>query len=158
MKFKMGEFTLLNYQKDKKLMVRFVDEMKEDILVCNLLSGSFDELLKEPRNPEKIEIGNSYIVSIDGRRPIGYLHFYELSFDHMLELRYAIHPDYRGYHYGSALLSQATDFSFFKFPMISGTRFIIHPENFKSRKCALHAFYQEEENHLNQYVKYRNKI
>lgn len=153
MKFKMGNFTLLNYQKDKKLMVRFCEEMKEDILVCNLLSNSFDELLKEPTNPEKIEIGNSYIVSVDGRRPIGYLHFYELSFDHMLELRYAIHPDYRGNHYGSKLLSQATDFCFSKFPDLSGTRLIIHPENFRSRKCAISASYQEELGHPNQYVK-----
>lgn len=109
----------------------------------------------ETDRTDAIEIGHGYMVSLDGRTPIGYLHFYDISKEDFLELRYAIHPDYRGKKYGENLLKEATNYALLQFKNVKGIEFFIHPENFRSRKCALSANYIPDRSNQNRYIKQR---
>lgn len=157
MKVKMKSLFLLDYKKEKRQYERFLEELNSDILIYNYLSKHLKEELILSEGDDRIEKNKGYIVSVDGRKLIGCVCFYESDFKKFINLRYTIHPEYRKKGYGRHLLKEATDFSFQNFKEIEGVELLIHPENKRSIKIANSLGYQELENDkIKQYIKVRN--
>lgn len=143
MKEKLDTLYLLDIKRCKRHEY-FLEKLEQDPLANNYLYSDFSHLSLD-KKMDKIEVGNTYLVSLDGRNPIGLLRVHELSSLGILTLHYGISPEYRRKGYGSMLLEECSSYLFKNMKEVRAVELAINKENVGSIKCAKNALFQEEE-------------
>lgn len=166
MNIKIGNLTITNFCCKNVDHIMFIRKLEEDDLIYDFVSTSVGEDLMNTSDSDNIELGNCYIVS-DDEIPVGIVYFMEIKNNNsFIELRGAIHPEYRrlgylGYHdpdrtgYGEMILKECSDY-LFSLPSIDGVELHIRKDNIASIGCAIKSDYIcEGENNDEYYYVYR---
>jgi len=142
MKEKLNSLYLLELKKCKRYEY-FLKSFEEDPFTKNYLYSDFSHFDYD-KEVEKVSVGNTYIVSYDGKRPVGLLRLHSISSFGVLTLHYGIHPDFRRQGYGRLLLEEVSSYLFQKNAEVKAIELVINQENIGSMKCAKQAGFQEE--------------
>lgn len=147
MKIKLKTLSLTTYDMDKRKQYRFVDEMKNDPLVKEFVSGIIDHYLINDKDDSEVLIGASYLVAED-KKLVGYVRFNELDMSGVLTLHYAVHPDLRRQGYGTKILVEVSDYAFKSIEKVNMVRLYIRNYNKGSIKCAENAGFKLIPNYI----------
>ena len=166
MNIKIGNLTITNFCFNNIDHIMFKKVLDDDDLIYDFVSTTVGEDLINTTDSDNIILDNAYIVC-DGEIPVGVVYFMEIKDNNsFIELRGAIHPEYRrlgylGYHdsdrtgYGEMILKECSDY-LFHFPGIDGVELHIRKDNIASIGCAIKSGYiYEGENNNEYYYVYR---
>ena len=95
MKISIGNLTITDFCSKNIEHVKFRKELANDDSIYVFVSIDMEHDLHEVSNQEQLEFGNYYIVQEENRL-VGCVYVQMLSEeDKNVELRYAVHPEYR---------------------------------------------------------------
>ncbi len=136
MNFERNDLIFRSYNASKKDK-EFIDELSKDLKVRQYISG-----IKKYSKITNTFYGTPFIVSDKNTlEDIGYVYFHEPYLD-TIDLMYAIHPDYRGQHYGKRTVDGASEFILNKASSIDMVTLVISPSNAASINTALSAGFE----------------
>lgn len=166
MKISIGNLTITDFCSKNIEHVKFRKELANDDSIYVFVSIDMEHDLHEVSNQEQLEFGNYYIVQEENRL-VGCVYVQMLSEeDKNVELRYAVHPEYRrmGYlghsdlerkGYGQQILEECS-YYLFTFDNIDSVDLHIRKDNEASIGCAKKAKYKKiGENYDEYYYIYR---
>lgn len=152
MKIPIGNLTITNYCVENINHINFRHDLIEDDSIYEFVSTTVGNDLLETKEMEKFELGYSYIIE-DYEKPIGYIYIGSIdNSKNIVELRYAVHPEYRrlgylGYPnssrkgYGQRILEECSNY-LFTLNNIEGVELHIRKDNEASIGCAKKAKYK----------------
>lgn len=138
MKIKMDSLVITEYCSTDKRKYRFIKEISEDPLVNYFVSRTMEELLEDSEGLDKLYVGPAYIIE-EQRKLVGLIRLAFLDGDGVLNLHYAVHPDYRRKHYGTKILTEISKYLFKNMLSVSKIELYIKEMNTGSIKCAENA-------------------
>jgi len=135
--------------------LKFRKELKQDEYIYEFVTIDIEKDLIEATSEEKIEIDNSYIIQ-DNDKLVGYICLKPMYEEKdIVELRYAVHPEYRRLNYGKQILEECRNY-LLSFNYINDLELHIRKDNNASIGCAEKAKYKRiGENDLEYYYIYR---
>lgn len=135
--------------------LKFRRDLKKDGFIYDFVSIDIESDLIEASNEEEIELENSYIIQ-DKDKLVGYIYIKAIPEEvDIVELRYAVHPEYRRLSYGQQILEECSKY-LFKFDSINSVELHIRKDNDASIGCAEKAKYKRlGENNDEYYYIYR---
>lgn len=138
MTIKMKHLVITEYCSTDKRKYRFIKEISEDPLIRHFLSSTMDEWLEDSEGLDKLLIGPAYIIA-DQRKLVGTIRLASYEPDGVLNLHYAVHPDYRRQHYGTRILQETSKYILEQFSKVQKIELYIKEINKGSIKCAENA-------------------
>ena len=161
MKISIGNLTITDFCSQNIEHVKFRTELAQDDSIYEFVSIDIENDLHEVSNQEQLEFGNYYIIQEENRL-VGCVYVELLSCeDKNVELRYAVHPEYRrmgylGYSdqerkgYGEQILEECSHY-LFTFDNIDSVDLHIRKDNEASIGCAKKAKYKKIGENYNEY-------
>lgn len=152
MNISIGNLMITSFCSQNPEHVRFKWDLAMDDAIYEFVSIDIKNDLHEVKNEEEIELENSYIIQ-DKDNLVGYIYIEGISeSEGIVELRYAIHPEYRrlgylGYSdsnrkgYGQQILEECSNY-LFNFDDIDCVELHIRKDNEASIGCAEKAKYK----------------
>ncbi len=132
----MGTLVITNYCSTDKRKYRFKQDMVNDPLIAQYISRDFSKLLEDSENVKELKIGESYIIE-EERKLVGFIKLHNITPYNMLDLHYAVHPDFRKNpnHYGRKILTEFENYAFRNINGIDGIELRIKLDNIFSKRC-----------------------
>ena len=131
MDISIGKLNITSFCLENLEHIKFRNELKEDDLIYEFVSTSIES---------DIELENSYIIRTKDEL-VGYIYLKLISEeDNIVELRYSVHPKYRGLGYGKRILEECRQF-LFNVDM-NCVELHIRKDNENSIRCAESAEYE----------------
>ena len=155
MRIKLTSLDIVSYDKESKKKIRFLKEMNEDILIGIYFKDIIRDMIDERKDRKDMEIGYGYLVE-DKKKLVGFVQPIRIE-KNVLDINYAVHPDYRRLGYGVKILNEISSYYFSN--NVKSVRLYINKDNIRSMGCALKAgFHQEGEiNNKHLYVYMKNR-
>ena len=148
MKIKLKTLNITTYDIDSKKQYRFVNEMADDPLICQMVTVKMAHELIKSHDDIDVLIGSAYIVC-DEKKLVGYLKLAELDMSGVLTIHYAVHPDYRHQGYGTKILKETIYYAKHHIDKANSIRLYINKQNNRSILCAEKAGYIKQDNYIN---------
>lgn len=121
--------------------IKFKWDLVKDEFIYEFVSTNIGKDLQEVSNDEDIELENSYIIQ-DKDKLVGYIYIKAIPEEvDTVELRYAVHPEYRRLSYGQQILEECSKY-LFNFDGINSVELHIRKDNDASIGCAEKAKYK----------------
>lgn len=145
MQISIGNLMVTSFCTENIKHQKFRLDLAHDEAIYEFVSTSIDKDLYEV-DDEKIEIDHSYMIQ-DNDKLVGYIYTKSISIENkIIELRYAVHPEYRrlgylGYSdsnrkgYGEQILEECSNY-LFTFNNINSIDLHIRKDNIASIGCA----------------------
>lgn len=151
MNISIGNLNITSFCSENIEHIKFKHELAEDDYIYEFVSIDIAGDLQEVFNDENVELNNSYIIQ-DKDRLVGYIYIGNITEEGAVELRYAVHPEYRrlgylGYSestrkgYGQQILEECSNY-LFTFDNINSVELHIRKDNEASIGCAEKAKYK----------------
>lgn len=172
MNIAIGNLTITNYCIENLKHIQFRHDLIQDDLIYEFVSTSIGKDLLDTVQTKELELNSSYIIE-DFHKPIGCIYIGNVpKEDDVVELRYAVHPEYRrlgylGYSnptrkgYGEQILEECSNY-LFTLDNIRAMELHIRKDNEASIGCAKKAKYKcigsNEEEYYYVYRIYREKL
>jgi len=155
MNISIGNLMITSFCSKNINHLKFRKELKQDEYIYEFVTIDIEKDLIEATSEEKIEIDNSYIIQ-DNDKLVGYICLKPMYEEKdIVELRYAVHPEYRRLNYGKQILEECRNY-LLSFNYINDLELHIRKDNNASIGCAEKAKYKRiGENDLEYYYIYR---
>ena len=95
MNIPIGNLTITSFCSQNATHIKFRHDLSQDDAFYEFVSIDIEKDLHEVSNDEKLELENAYIIQ-DKDKLVGYIYIEGISeTEEIVELRYAIHPEFR---------------------------------------------------------------
>ncbi len=143
MKIKLTNLAITYYCSADKRKIRFIKEVSEDPLINHFVSHTMDEWLEDSEDVDQLLIGPAYIIE-DNRKLVGFIRPAFMDTNGILNLHYAVHPDYRKQGYGTKILTETSKYLFRNMDAVKQIELYIKEINTGSIRCAENARFEYE--------------
>ena len=152
MKIPIGNLTITSYCVENINHIHFRKDMMKDELIYEFVSTDIESDLLKIQEMEEFKLGYFYVIE-DYKRPVESVYIGSIeNISDIVELRYAVHPEYRrlgyiGYSnfnrkgYGQQILEECRDY-LFTLNGIKGVELHIRKDNEASIGCAQKSKYK----------------
>lgn len=134
----MDNLIITDYCSDDKKKYHFTKEISKDPLIKNFVTNNIEELIESSKDNDKLYMGPAYIVKKE-KNLIGLIRLASLDIDGVLNLHYAVHPNYRKQHYGTEILTETSKYLLKNIAVINRIELFIKDINKGSIRCAENA-------------------
>jgi len=141
MNIDIGKLSITSFCIENIEHLKFRKDLKDDDLIYEFVSISIDEDLCEPSHDNELELDSSYIIQ-EHNKLVGYIYLKTISeLEGIVELRYAVHPEFRRLGYGRRILEECRNY-LFTLDNINSIELHIRKDNEASIYCAKRAKYK----------------
>lgn len=166
MNIKIGNLMITSFCSENIEHLKFRNDLKEDEAIYDYVSTNIEYDLQEIDNQEEINLEEASYIIAEKDKLVGYVYL-DIVEAGVVELRYAVHPEYRrlgylGYSdsnrkgYGQQILEECRDY-LFTLKDINSIELHIRKDNEASIGCAKKAKYKCIGENANEYYYiYRN--
>lgn len=154
MNISIGNLMITSFCSSNAEHIKFKHNLKQDDLIYEFVSTTIEDDLKEVQT-NSLQLEQSYIIQ-DQDKLVGYICIKDLIEEHKtVELRYAVHQEFRKLGYGRKILEECKNY-LFTLDDIDSIELHIRKDNYPSINCAEKAKYKRiGENNEEYYYIYR---
>lgn len=139
----LGDLEIYSYDvKDKdQRHLKYVLENDDDFR--KYVTKKLEERLRETSTEEGLQFNSSYLVKYK-EEFIGYIRLENLRGDGILNIQWAVSPEFRNQKYGKIIIETVSKYILENFNKVKKLRGVIDKSNYASRKVAKNAGFIEE--------------